>query len=73
MKNKVTQKDMVLDYMTRFGSISSLEAFRDLGITRLAAVIFQLRLSHNIVSESEEIENRYGDKVHFARYRLGEC
>lgn len=73
MKKEITQKDRVFNYMKEFGSISSLEAFKDLGITRLAAVIFELKKSHNIISELENCENRYGEKVYFSRYRLGEC
>lgn len=73
MKKEITQKDRVFNYMKEFGSISSLEAFKDLGITRLAAVIFELKKSHNIISELENCENRYGEKVSFSRYRLGEC
>lgn len=39
----MTQKDMVLDYIRDFGSITPMDAFRDLGITRLAAVVCRLR------------------------------
>lgn len=38
-----SQKRMVLDYIREFGSITPVDAFRDLGITRLAAVVFALR------------------------------
>ena len=38
-----TQQDMVLDYMKKHGAISSLEAFNELCITRLSAVIWLLR------------------------------
>ena len=34
---------MVLDYIREFGSITPLDAFRDLGITRLSAIVFRLR------------------------------
>lgn len=33
-----SQKQMVLDYIREFGSITPLDAFKDLGVTRLAAV-----------------------------------
>jgi hypothetical protein len=39
----VSQKKMVLDYIREFGSITPLDAFKDLGVTRLAAVIFELK------------------------------
>ena len=66
----MTQKKRVLQYMQQFGSISSYEAFADLGITRLAAVIFELRKEHDIETVDETFTNRYGEKSYYARYRL---
>ena len=34
---KRTQADRVLEYIQKFGSITTLQAFRDLGVTRLSA------------------------------------
>ena len=68
---KKSHSERVLDYMNNFGSISSLEAFRDLGVTRLSAVIFNLKKAgYNITSNREKSINRYGDTTYFARYRL---
>ena len=39
---RTSQRARVLDYIKRFGSISTLEAFKDLGITRLSAKIYDL-------------------------------
>lgn len=39
----VSQKKMVLDYIEEFGSITPIDAFRDLGVTRLAAKVFELK------------------------------
>lgn len=65
------QMARVLDYIDEFGSITSLDAFRDLGITRLSAVIFDLRaLGYNIQSDTEVQFNRYGEKAHFSRYYI---
>lgn len=36
---KVTQCERIVQYMREFGSISTLEAFSDLGVTRLASRI----------------------------------
>lgn len=67
----MTRKDRVLKYMRDFGSITSWEAFRELGVTRLSAVIFDLKKDgYEIASKSESTRNRYGDKVTFSRYRL---
>lgn len=68
---KVTQADRVLNYIKMFGSISSLEAFADLGITRLSAVIFILKdEGYNIHTEMESARNRFGEKTTYARYSL---
>ena len=69
---KITQKDRVLSYIKEFGSISSLEAFKDLGNTRLSASIWLLRHEDGLEIESinETKKNRYGDKTTYARYYL---
>lgn len=65
------QQERVLKYMQEFGSISSLEAFKDLGVTRLAAVIFDLKKKGvNIESKTESCQNRYGEPVRFSRYSV---
>lgn len=67
----MTQKQRVLDYLEKFGSISSLEAFRDLGITRLSAVVFDLKEDgHEFDTVTEHSKNRFGEPTHFARYSL---
>ena len=66
-----TQKERVLAYMESYGSISGLEAFRDLGVYRLSAVIHTLRgEGYRIDSEVEHGQNRWGDPTKFARYHL---
>lgn len=67
----MANKERVLAYMEEHGSISSMEAFKDLGVTRLSAVIFDLRADgYEIDAKREKTVNRYGDKVSFARYTL---
>lgn len=68
----MTQKEMVLGYIRDFGSITPVDAFRDLGITRLAAVVCKLRREgHDIHKEREHALNRYGKNVRYARYSFG--
>ena len=68
----MNQKKMVLDYIREFGSITPVDVFKDLGITRLAAVVFALRDDgHDIHKEREHAYNRYGQKVRYARYSFG--
>lgn len=65
------RQERVLKYMRDFGSITSMEAFQELGVTRLSAVIFILKeKGHKITSEPMKSVNRYGEKVTFARYKL---
>ena len=68
----MTQKERVLKYIEDFGSISSLEAFTELGNTRLSASIYLLKNEDEleIKSITESKLNRYGEKTHFSRYYL---
>jgi len=69
----MVQEQRVLNYMQEFGGITSLEAFRDLGITRLSAKIFNLKKQGYVInSEMQQGENRYGEITHFKRYMLNE-
>ena len=68
----MTQKERVLKYIKDFGSISSMEAFNDLGNTRLSASIWLLRHEDELPIESitETKINRYGEQTHYSRYYL---
>lgn len=70
---KFTQCQRIIDYMTKFGSISTLEAFNDLGVARLASRIHDLKAQgYNIVSETKTAKNRFGENTSFKVYRLAE-
>lgn len=65
----MTQCERIVDYINRFGSISTMEAFHDLGITRLASRIHDLRSEgYDIKREIIRDKNRYGEPVHYMRY-----
>ena len=65
----MTQHERILDYMDRFGSITPMDAFFDLGITKLATRIGELRqLGVPIESETVDGKNRYGEKARYKRY-----
>ena len=67
----MAQKQRVLDYIEKFGSISSLEAFQELGVTRLSAVIFNLKEDgYEFDKTDEKGRNRFGEKTCYARYHL---
>lgn len=68
---KRTQADRVLEYIQKFGSITTLQAYRDLGVTRLSARIFELRARGlEIDSTSITSKNRYGENCTYAKYYL---
>lgn len=69
--SKITQSKRVLDYIEQFGSITQLDALRDLGVMRLASRISDLRgQGYNIISESEPVKNRFGETCRIKRYSL---
>ena len=68
---KLTQGMKILNYLWEYGSITPLEALRDLGVMRLAARIGELEQEGiEIIHERETGENRMGEKVTYSRYRL---
>ena len=65
-------KERVLKYMQDFKSITTYQAFVDLGCTRLSEYIRQLRLEYQIEDEWIQTTNRYGEKVKYKRYWIKE-
>lgn len=66
----MTQKERIRKYLDDFGSITPLEALRDLGIMRLGARIWEMnREGDAIIRETESSRNRYGQITRYARYR----
>lgn len=79
MKNGVSEEiklskaqQRVFDYMVEFGSITTLQAFVDLGESRLSAMIFELKKKGvHISSERVEVRNRYKEKRWIKKYMIG--
>ena len=70
---KITQKERILKYIREFGSITSWEAYQDLGITQLGARIDQLKNEgYEFKTEWESKKNRYDEPVSFKRYYLAD-
>ncbi len=70
-KQKRTQRGEVLKYLQTHKGITSMQAIEKFGATRLSAIIFDLkRKGYNIVTVMKDGENRYGESVRFAEYRL---
>ena len=70
---KTNQKSRIVDYIKQFGSITSWEAYNELGITQLGARIDQLQKEgYEFKTEWEHKKNRYGEDVSFKRYYLAD-
>lgn len=70
-EKRLTQSMKIIKYMMDFGSITPIQAMKDLGVMRLAARISDIEAEGwEIIHERETGENRYGEKTTYARYRL---
>ena len=69
----MTQNERVKEYMKCNGSITSMEAFADLGITRLSARIKNLRDSGVAIKSTTIYKKRAdGTSCHYTSYSLVE-
>lgn len=68
----MTQKDRVMKYLQSHEKITPIDAFYELGITKLATVVSGLIRHENapIVKEWLEVRNRYGDICRVMSYKL---
>ena len=67
----MTQKQMVLNHIQTYGSITTWEAIKEYGITRLSDRIFTLKNDNwEIVTEWEYGTNRFGKRVKWKKYKL---
>lgn len=67
---KNSYSELILKHLKDYGSITSWEAIKEYGCTRLSAVIYNLRKVYVIESEIETSVNRYGYTVRYAKYKL---
>lgn len=72
-ESKPTQNERILNYIEEFGSITQIDALRDLGVMRLASRVSSMKKDGvNIVSKTEAVKNRYGEVCYIKRYSFGE-
>lgn len=70
---KIPQWERIVKYMNDFGSITTRDAFNDLGCSRLSGRIYDIKKKgYEIETETERGTNRYGEPCHYARYSLKE-
>lgn len=67
----MTQKEQVLQYMVKYGSISTIQAFH-IGITRLSARIWDLRNDGvQVLSRRVKYKAQNGKWKHYDEFYLG--
>ena len=65
------QSERILNYIHEFGSITPMQAFTDLGITKLATRVSEMKRD-GVEFDQEMVtsKNRYGEPVHYMKYSL---
>lgn len=67
----MTQHDLILNYLKSHKDIDPMTSFNELGITKLATRIGELKKKgYNILDAWVESVNRFGQDVRFKRYIL---
>lgn len=63
------QKEIVLNHLKEFGSITSWTAIQEYGITRLSDVILRLRREgYDIITKTQSGKDRRGKSSSYAKY-----
>ena len=69
----MTQAERVLDWLQSGKTITTLDAFEELGITRIAARVFELKEQGVLVKKRMlKVINRYDEACHVAEYFIEE-
>lgn len=70
--NKMNKTKAVLLHLQQYGSISSWEAIKEYGATRLSSIIHNLRHKYNlnIISEKVDFTDTYGTNSYYVNYIL---
>ncbi len=67
----MTQTDRVLAHLEAGKRLTCLNAFQELGVTQVAARIFELKQDgHPINTKTIKVTNRYGDEATVVNYFL---
>ena len=68
----MTQCERILKYIDEKGSITPFEAFSELGVTKLATRVSELRRAgEKIQKKMVSGTNRFGEKIQYMEYRRG--
>lgn len=67
----MTQKQRIVKYLKDEGSITALEAVKELGVLQLSARLCELiEDGYDFDKKTESSLNRYGERVYYTRYSL---
>lgn len=71
MSKKKSQISEIIHHLRKYKSITSMEAIKRYGATRLSGIIFVLKeRGFEIETELREVKNRYGHITRIAVYHL---
>lgn len=59
----MTKKEMILQHLKKYRSITPKEAYFEYGSMRLGAVIFELRKNHKIRTNMIDVAGKYGNST----------
>ena len=66
----MTQAEQIAKYIEDYGSITPAEAFKDLGVTKLATRISEMiRDGYRVEKELVTGKNRWGHRVSYMKYK----
>lgn len=67
----MTQANRVLEYLKSGKTITTLNAFKELGITRLAARVYELKSDgHEVKKNTITVVNRFNENCAIAEYYM---
>ena len=59
----MSKKEMILEHLKKYRSITPKEAYFEYGSMRLGAVIFELRKNHKIRTNMIDVAGKYGNST----------
>lgn len=59
----MTKKELVLEHLKKYRSITPKEAYFEYGSMRLGAIIFELRKNHKIRTNMIDVAGKYGNST----------
>lgn len=70
--SKMNKTKAIVLHLQEYGSITSWEAIKEYGATRLSAIIYRLRNDYNmnIINEEVNFVDRYGTSSSYVKYIL---